>query len=81
MSASATTTVTFAVKGMHCASCGILIDEVVEDLDGVSTSATSVRRNRTVVTYDPARASAADIGAAIASAGSYQAEVIDGPKR
>ncbi len=79
MSASAAVKATFAVRGMHCASCGILIDEVVEELDGVSASATSVRRSRTVVTYDPARASAADITAAIARAGSYQAQLLDGP--
>ncbi len=81
MSSPATTKATFQVNGMHCASCGILIDEVVEDLDGVSTSATSVRRNQTVVTFDPTRASAADIRTAIAGAGSYEAELLDGPTR
>lgn len=46
----------------------------------MSASATSVRRNQTVVTYDPARASAADLCAAIAGAGSYRAELLDGPE-
>lgn len=79
MSAPDTSTATFLVKGMHCASCGILIDEVVEEIEGVARSATSVSRNRTVVTYDPARASAMEIGTAIASAGSYEAELVDEP--
>ncbi len=69
---SAARTSTFAVTGMHCGSCGMLIDDVVEDLTGVESSATSVRRGKTVVTYDPTRASPADIATAIASAGTYE---------
>ncbi|MFN2506070.1 MAG: cation transporter [Acidimicrobiales bacterium] len=65
----------FVVTGMHCASCGMLIDEAVEELVGVVSSATSVRRSRTVVTYDPAQSSPAAIAAAIAAAGSYQADL------
>jgi copper chaperone CopZ len=38
-----------AVGGMHCASCGLLIDEVVEELPGVASAATDVRAGRTVV--------------------------------
>jgi len=57
----------------------MLIDEVVEDLAGVVTSATSVRRGRTVVTYDPTRSTVAEIAAAIVTAGSYEAELVDSP--
>ncbi len=39
----------FEVSGMHCASCGILIDDAVEDLQGVTSSRTDVRRGRTTV--------------------------------
>lgn len=47
------TTYTFAVTGMHCASCGLLIDETLEDeVAGVRRAETSVRRGRTVVTTD-----------------------------
>jgi copper chaperone len=38
-----------AVEGMHCASCGLLIDEVVEELPGVASATTDVRAGRTVV--------------------------------
>jgi len=55
----------------------MLIDETVEDLAGVVASATSVRRGRTVVTYDPARSTVAEIAAAIVTAGSYVAELVD----
>jgi len=75
---SAPATATFVVGGMHCASCGMLIDDVVEDLAGVVTSATSVRRGRTVVTYDPTRSTVVEIAAAIVTAGSYEAELVDG---
>lgn len=76
----ASATATFVVRGMHCASCGMLIDEVVEDLAGVVASATSVRRGRTVVTYDPERSTVAEIAAAIVTAGSYEAELDDSPQ-
>ena len=51
-------TMVFAVEGMHCASCGLLVDEVLEEVTGVVSSATDVRAGRTVVTVggdvDPA---------------------------
>jgi len=75
---SAPATATFVVAGMLCASCGMLIDDVVEDLAGVVTSATSVRRGRTVVTYDPTRSTVAEIVAAIITAGSFEADLVDG---
>ena len=68
---------TFAVTGMHCASCGLLIDDAVEELDGVYRSQTDSRRGRTVVRADPAVASVESIVAAIADAG-YQAELTAG---
>lgn len=51
---------------------------VVEDLAGVVASATSVRRGRTVVTYDPTRSTVAEIAAAIVTAGSYEADLVEG---
>jgi copper chaperone len=64
-----TTTYRFAVEGMHCASCGLLIDDALEDLDGVTTSATSLRAARTTVEVDPSRSGPDDLIAAIAAAG------------
>lgn len=51
----------FAVDGMHCPSCGLLIDDVVEDVPGVARSATDVGAGRTVVT--PAEGALVDPGA------------------
>lgn len=42
--------IVLSVAGMHCASCGLLVDDVVEDLPGVARSATDVTAGRTLVT-------------------------------
>lgn len=66
-------TASFVVTGMHCASCGLLIDEAVEEVDGVRSCATDARRARTVVRFDPTVTSPEVIAAAIEEAG-YRAE-------
>lgn len=72
-------TLTFTVNGMHCASCGILVDEAVEELAGVARSDTDSRRGRTVVSADLAVTTVADITTAITEAG-YTA-VLDARER
>ena len=42
------------VGGMHCSSCGMLIDDALEDLPGVVSASTNARRKRTRVEFDPA---------------------------
>ena len=59
----------FEVDGMHCASCGMLIDGAVEDIRGVESASTSVRQRTTVVEFDPAVTSAKAIVKAIRKAG------------
>lgn len=61
------------VDGMHCANCGLLIDETVEDIDGVTRCATRVRNGTTVVEFDAAKVDISAIVAAIAEAG-YEAQ-------
>ncbi len=39
----------FAVTGMHCGSCGLSVDEAVEDVAGVVRSTTSFRSGITEV--------------------------------
>jgi copper chaperone len=72
------TTSAFAVTGMHCASCAILIDETLEELPGVVSSSTDLRRGTTTVEYDPGQASADQITAEIVSLG-YAAGLADRP--
>jgi copper chaperone len=71
-SANGAVTETVAVDGMHCPSCGILVDETLEALPGVLAARTRVRRGRTVVTYDPGLVRRAEILAALQRLG-YEA--------
>jgi copper chaperone len=71
------TSVVFEVTGIHCSSCGILIDDAVEDLPGVARSRTNTRNGRTRVDFDPSLTSATDIVTAISGAG-YPAQVAAG---
>lgn len=58
-----------AIRGMHCASCGMLIDEAVEDLPGVRRSSTDMRAERTTVELDGSGATPAEVIAAIEAEG------------
>ena len=42
----------FAITGMHCGSCGLSVDEAVEDVAGVTRSTTSFRSGITEVDLD-----------------------------
>lgn len=57
------------VHGMHCASCVILIDETLEELPGVVSASTDLRRETTTVEYDPAKTSLTVIADEIAKLG------------
>lgn len=41
--------VVLKVDGMHCASCGLLIDDELEDVPGVRSSSTDVRKGHSTV--------------------------------
>ena len=43
------TTRTYQVTGMHCASCGLLVDDTLEDIPGIASSSTDVRVGRTII--------------------------------
>ena len=60
---------TLAVTGMHCASCGLLIDGTLEELPGVISSSTNLRRETITVEYDPGRTSPAVIAEEISRLG------------
>ena len=64
-----TDTSTLVVSGMHCASCSLLIDETLEELPGVVSSSTDLRRETTTVEYDPAQTSLTAIAETIAGLG------------
>lgn len=62
------------VSGMHCAACGLLIDDVMLDLDGVKSSVTDTRSGHCRVTVGDSVADEALI-AAVAEAG-YSGAVV-----
>ena len=64
-----TITYSFTVTGMHCGSCGLLIDEALEQTPGVHRAQTSVRAGRTVVDADSAVADPDTLLAVINAAG------------
>jgi Cu+-exporting ATPase len=45
---------TFAITGMHCPSCGVLIDDALEQVPGVLHAGTDVAAERARVEVDPA---------------------------
>ena len=68
---------TFRIEGMHCTSCGLLIDDAVEQLPGVRTASTSQRSGRTTVEIDDGKlCTPSQVVAAIAEAG-YTATLDD----
>jgi copper chaperone len=71
-----TNTRSWKIEGMHCASCSILIDEVVEELAGVHSSSTSRKGNRATVTFDPSVCPPERIVTAIEDAG-YSARPVE----
>ncbi len=66
-------TVIFTISGMHCTSCGMLIDDAVEEVSGVRRSQTNFGRAQTTVEFDPFGVDPATIVAAIEAAG-YKVE-------
>ena len=69
-----TTTYAFIVVGMRCGSCGLLIDDALEQTAGVHRAQTSVRAGRTLVDADSAAADPDTLATVIASLG-YQAQL------
>ncbi|MEU0715767.1 cation transporter [Streptomyces lavendulocolor] len=66
------------IEGMHCNSCGLLIDDELEDIPGVHSAATDVRTGRSVVRLEEgADVEAAALVSAVESAGDYTARVAD----
>lgn len=47
------TTLRLTTTGMHCASCSMLIDMSLADLEGVKSSVSDHAAGTTVVVYDP----------------------------
>ncbi|WTX93304.1 heavy-metal-associated domain-containing protein (plasmid) [Streptomyces sp. NBC_00637] len=68
--------VVLAIEGMHCTSCGLLIDDELEELPGVRSAGTDFRTQRTTVRLEETAAVDADaLVSAVARAGDYKARL------
>src|SRR5437870_4634953 len=65
---------TFSVKGMHCASCVLTIENSLKKLDGVSEATVNLATEKATVTYNPEKVTDERLSLAVASAG-YQARI------
>lgn len=46
-------TITFQIEGMHCVSCGMDIDDTLEETPGIISASTHFARAQTKVVFDP----------------------------
>lgn len=60
---------TLDIKGMHCASCVVLIEQSLRKVSGVSDANVNLATNKATVTYDPAKATPEDLAKAVSDVG------------
>lgn len=66
--------VVLKVEGMHCSSCGLLIDDELEDVPGVRSARTDVRNARSTIRLEEGTTVDTDtLVAAVQRAGDYKA--------
>lgn len=61
----------FKLSGLHCSSCGLSIDNNLEEIDGVFESKTNYARAEAVVYFDPTKTTEKALKKAISESG-YQ---------
>lgn len=66
--------VTLKLTGMHCTSCSVLIDTVLEELPGVTSSKTSYVEAKVEIEYDPVKVDVTKMVSVIKSEG-YEAAI------
>ena len=65
---------TFSIKGMHCASCVLILERALKKVDGVSEANVNLATTRATVTYDPQKVTNDHLASAVANVG-YEAMV------
>ena len=43
----------YRITGMHCASCGLLVDDTLEDIPGIASSSIDARSGIAVIDVEP----------------------------
>src|SRR5262249_59250573 len=64
----------FVVRGMHCAACVDKVERALRGVSGVERASVNLATERASVEWDPARADARALAAAVAGAGYELAE-------
>ena len=59
----------YKISGMHCSSCAMDIDGILEDSEGVKESRTSYAKSETEVKFDDSKISEKDVLKIISSTG------------
>ena len=62
----------FQIKGMHCSSCSILIEDKLKDIDGIIMPKVNHETGKAVVIYDKGKISEQKIIKSIEKAGDYR---------
>ena len=65
---------TFTIKGMHCASCVLILERALKKVEGVSQANVNLATTRATVTYDPQKVTNDHLASAVANVG-YEAMV------
>lgn len=67
---------TFAIKGMHCASCVTMLEGSLGSVPGVSQATVNLATEKATVSYDPAQVTDEHLTSAVAAVG-YQARITE----
>ena len=70
---------TFSVKGMHCASCVLLIEQSLKEVKGVASATVNLANAKATVEYDAAQVTDEVLASAVKGAG-YSAELGEEPQ-
>ncbi len=65
---------TFPIKGMHCASCVLIIEKSLSKVDGVKNATVNLATEKATVTFDPQKVTDEKLATAVAQVG-YSAEI------
>lgn len=65
---------TFSIKGMHCASCVMILERSLKKVDGVLGATVNLATEKATVTYDPSKVTDEKLSSAVSNVG-YQALV------
>src|SRR3990167_2922073 len=70
---------TFGIRGMHCASCVLLLERALKQVAGVKEANVNLATTQATVTYDPNKATDEQLAEAVANIG-YQALMDEKPQ-